>query len=138
MIANKLAASATGIKAGSFVSENDSKSFQKCRQRVQFVSIAIHELLGHGAGKLLSEDRNGICNFTKATPPMNPVTGKAVESWYGPEQTWTGVFEDIATAAEECRATLVAAYLMDDPDVLSLFGYTATSEVTDDECRLKW
>ena len=134
MIANRMSANATGLPMGSMVSDDDVEGFMKCRHRVQYVSVAIHELLGHGAGKLLCEDDQGVCNFSKSTPPMNPVTGRAVDSWYGPKQTWTTVFEDIATAVEECRADLVAAYLMDTPDLLSLFGYSATSEISAEEC----
>jgi hypothetical protein len=36
--------------------------------------------------------------------------------------------------ADECRAELVGAYLMDDAELLGLFGYTATSEITAADC----
>ena len=130
-----MSTNATGQHIGPFLSDDDHKSLKRCRHHIQYVSVAIHELLGHGAGKLLSEDSQGICNFNKSEPPMNPVTERRVDSWYRPGQTWTTVFEDIATAVEECRADLVAAYLVDNDDILSLFGFSGASEVTAEECK---
>ncbi|GKZ34170.1 bifunctional diacylglycerol diphosphate phosphatase/phosphatidate phosphatase [Aspergillus brasiliensis] len=66
-------------------------------------------------------------------PPLDPFTGKPVESWYRAEQTWTGVFNDLATTVDECRAELVGAYLIDDLDILRIFGYTDQSEVQPDD-----
>jgi dipeptidyl-peptidase-3 len=97
------------------------------------VSTAVHELLGHGAGKLLAEDGNGAANFDLKNPPISPVTGEPVTTWYRSGQTWTTVFEGLATSIEECRASLVAAYLTDVPELMKLFGYTDTSEVTAEE-----
>ncbi|KAH0266522.1 hypothetical protein KCU91_g10694, partial [Aureobasidium melanogenum] len=39
----------------------------------------------------------------------------------------------MATSIEKCRASLVAAYLMDVSELVELFGYTDTSEVTAEE-----
>lgn len=40
------------------------------------------------------------------------------------------MFEDIATSVEECRAILMSAYLVDDKDLLAIFGYTEHSDLT--------
>jgi len=69
--------------------------------------------------------------------PYNPVTRKAIHSWYLPGQTYLTVFGDIATSLEECRAMLVGAYLMDDPELVSLFGYSESTEVTPAESMIK-
>lgn len=122
------------MTSSSLVAAEDMDSMGRCRHRVRFVSTAVHELLGHGAGKLLHEDSDGSCNFDKEHRPLNPVTGRPVETWYKPGQVWTTVFEDIATSVEECRASLVAAYLMSEANLTEIFGYSETSEVTHDEC----
>ncbi|KAL2033439.1 hypothetical protein VTO58DRAFT_104153 [Aureobasidium pullulans] len=130
IIANRMRANVEGMSAGSLVSESDAESFGRCRHRVRSVSTAVHELLGHGAGKLLTEYSQGGANFDTKKPPVDPTTGNAIKTWYRPGQTWTTVFEGLATSIEECRACLVAAYLMDVPELTKMFGYADTSEVT--------
>jgi len=75
------------------------------------------------------ESEHGKYNFDIEHPPVNPVTGTPITSWYKPGQTWTSRFGDLATTVDECRAELVGAYLMDDPDLLGVFGFTETSEI---------
>ena len=72
-------------------------------------------------------------NFDITNKPIDPLTGKAINCWYMPGQTWTSQFGELATTVDECRAELVGAYLMDDPELLSLFGFTADSEITNDD-----
>lgn len=90
----------------------------------------MHELIGHGTGKLLSEMTPGVYNFDNQNPPISPWTGRAVTSYYLPGQTWTSVFGNLAGTVEECRAILVSEYLMDNEELLSIFGYTDNSEIT--------
>ena len=130
-----MSANVAGMSAGSLVDADDFLSFANCRHRVRFVSTAVHELLGHGAGKLLCEDSEGNFNFDQKQLPISPITKKPIDSWYGPGQTWTTVFGDIAASVEECRACLVAAYLMDNTDLVSVFGYSKTSEVSAKDCE---
>ncbi|KAK6000667.1 hypothetical protein QM012_003392 [Aureobasidium pullulans] len=133
IIANRMRANVEGMSAGTLVKKSDMESLGRCRHRVRFVSTAVHELLGHSASKLLTRDRDGGANFDVNNPPINPLTGKPVTSWYRSGQTWTTVFENLATSVEECRASLVAAYLMDVPELMELFGYTDTGGVTAEE-----
>ena len=58
------------------------------------------------------------------------MTNKPIDSWYGPNETWTGVFSAIATSVDECRAECVGAYFMSDMELLALFGYTEHSPIT--------
>lgn len=78
----------------------------------------------------MCEQADGSFNFDKANPPIDPLTQNPIEKWYLPGQTWTGQFEDLATTVDECRAELVGAYLMDNKELLELFGYTEKTDVT--------
>ena len=75
--------------------------------------VGLHELLGHGSGKLL-ERGNFPANLT------NPLTGKRVESFYEPGEDFKSVFSDVNSAYEECRAEAVALYLGTEERILRL------------------
>ena len=81
------------------------------------------------------EESEGKFNFDIHNPPISPISGKPIVTWYKPGQTWTGQFGDLATTVDECRAELVGAYLMDDVELLRLFGYDESSEITAEDCR---
>jgi dipeptidyl-peptidase-3 len=70
-----------------FLSEEDAVLFEKLRGPSFEVQVGLHELLGHGSGKLLQVFADGTANFDKNAPPVSPVTGKPVEHWYGPGET---------------------------------------------------
>ncbi|KFG79908.1 hypothetical protein MANI_120270 [Metarhizium anisopliae] len=76
---------------------------------------------------------DGKFNFDIENPPINPLTGRPISSWYKPGQTWTGQFGELATTVDECRAELVGAYLMDDSELLEMFGFTETSNIHADD-----
>ncbi|KAI9596911.1 peptidase family M49-domain-containing protein [Syncephalis fuscata] len=107
-----------------FLSEQDREMMERLRGPSFEVQVGIHELLGHGSGKLLQEDKDGQTNFPRNNPPINPLTGKPVEHWYGPGETWGSRFKAIAASYEECRAEAVAIYLSTYPDMLAIFGHT--------------
>ncbi len=74
------------------------------------VKVALHELLGHGTGKLFIEDEEGNYNFDKGKI-LNPLTNKPVESFYKVGEDYNSVFSHIKSAYEECRADSVAVFL---------------------------
>lgn len=113
-----------------YVDRSELKCFKDCAPSIGSITTAVHELLGHGSGKLLSETSPGEYNFDKENPPVSPLTGKTVETWYLPGQTWTGVFGKIAGSVEECRAEVMSMYLMDNKELLSMFGYDDTTSIT--------
>ena len=115
------------------VDESEQETFKRHRFHTYYIWVVLHEILGHGTGKFLKESTPGSFNFDPDSPPLNPITGKPVSTWYRPGQTWTGVFGDLSTTVDECRAELVGAYLIDDQDILALFGYGQQSEVTPDD-----
>lgn len=107
--------------------------YRKYRDASFEVQVGLHELTGHGCGKLLQETSEGEYNFDKENPPVSPLTGKPVTTWYKPGQTWGSVFGSIAGAYEECRAELVAMFLSCEFPVLKIFGFGDGSENMDGE-----
>lgn len=105
-----------------FIADTDLEVYKKYRDLAFEVQVGLHELLGHGCGKLLQETSPGVFNFDVAHPPLNPCTNKPVDKWYKPGQTWGSVFSAIGSSYEECRAECVAMLLCCDFGVLSIFG----------------
>lgn len=112
-----------------WVHPSEAQEFKKVNHIIRFIATSIHELLGHGTSKLLAETSSGIYNFDPKHPRIDSLTGKAVESWYRPGQTWTSVFEKLAGTVEECRAMLISYYLEESKDMLSMFGYDEDSDI---------
>ena len=106
-----------------FIKEADLAVYQKYRDPAFEVQVGLHELLGHGCGKLLQETSPGVYNFDVKNPPISPLTNKPITKWYKPGQTWGGVFGSLAGAYEECRAECVAMALSCDFDILKIFGF---------------
>ncbi|EEP80786.1 hypothetical protein UREG_05628 [Uncinocarpus reesii 1704] len=106
-----------------FIREQDLELFRKYRDPAFEVQVGIHELLGHGTGKLLQETAPGEYNFDISNPPLSPITNKPISTWYKPGQTWSSVFGSIASSYEECRAECVAMALGCDFGILELFGF---------------
>lgn len=118
----------------------DAGPLKEYSGKIHFIKNAIHELLGHGSGKLLCETAPGVFDFDRERPPTNPLTGAPIETWYRPGQGFQGVFNDLANSTEECRATLVSYLLPVERDILRLFGYdgedvTADRWFTRSPCR---
>lgn len=118
------------------VHESEVMKFLHHKSKAFHLWVVFHELFGHGTGKLLAEDGPGSFNFDAQNPPINPLTGKPIDSWYRAGQTWTGLFGDIATSVDECRAECVGAYLMSEMELLALFGFSETTEIKGTDCAL--
>jgi dipeptidyl-peptidase III len=137
MIANKIQLSSQRQSNGSsaFLEAHENIEYQRHKSHATYLWIVFHELLGHGTGRMMVQESVNKYNFDMSNPPIDPLTGKPITSWYLPGQTWTGQFADLATTVDECRAELVGAYLMDDKDILALFGYDDSSAVRPDDCK---
>ncbi|GJC92370.1 peptidase family M49 protein [Colletotrichum higginsianum] len=121
-LGNVLSAKAPNEKIP-FISEADLELYHKYRDPAFEVQVGLHELTGHGCGKLLQETSPGTFNFDEKNPPVSPLTNKPVTTWYKPGQTWGSVFGSLAASYEECRAELVAMYLGCEFPVLKIFGF---------------
>ena len=61
------------------------------------MTTAIHQLLGHGSGLNLAETEPSVFNFDRENPPISPIDGKQISSWYQFGQTPGSVFRGIAS-----------------------------------------
>ncbi|UKZ86030.1 uncharacterized protein TrAFT101_001869 [Trichoderma asperellum] len=128
IISNRMIAESQAMQYP-FIEESEAEQFKKHKFQAYYWWVVLHELLGHGTGQMMVESADGVFNFDAKNRPINPLDGKPISTWYKPGQTWTGQFGDLATTVDECRAELVGAYLMDDPELLSLFGFTDSSDI---------
>jgi len=108
---NRMSLNSSQSRPCYYVHPSESEAFMHADHIVRFIGTAVHELIGHGTGKLLSETAPGKFNFDHTNPPVNPVTGRVVDTWYKPGETWNSVFGKLAPSVEECRAFLMSAYL---------------------------
>ncbi|KAF2833102.1 dipeptidyl-peptidase III [Ophiobolus disseminans] len=106
-----------------FIKDSDLATYQKYRDPAFEVQVGLHELLGHGCGKLLQETSSGEYNFDFENKPISPLSGQPIKTWYKPGQTWGSVFGTIAASYEECRAECVAMALSCEFPILQLFGF---------------
>lgn len=82
----------------------------RCFHRIEFADqcmlhLSLSELLGHGTGRQLQENADGTFNFDRDL--INPLTGKPVESWYKPGETYSAKIGVVSSSMEECRAESV-------------------------------
>ncbi|KAF8212242.1 aflatoxin-detoxifizyme [Mycena galopus ATCC 62051] len=127
-LANILAAKAPGEEL-TFIHPDDVDLYNEWDARAFELQVANHELLGHGSGKLFTEDSNGKKNFSPEV--INPLTGKPITTWYHAGQTPDSVLGEVSSSMEECRAEAVALYLASNTEILGIFKYTDKKEIED-------
>merc|ERR1719490_725210 len=90
-LGNVLSASYGGTKKNTFVSDADNDLLKKYKVPSFEVQVGLHELLGHGSGKLFYKG-----NFPETL--VNPLTKEAVAHTYGPGETYDSVFTSLVRA----------------------------------------
>merc|ERR1719244_688831 len=117
-LGNVLSASYGGTKRNTFVSDADNELLKKFKVPSFEVQVGLHELLGHGSGKLFYAG-DYPTNLT------NPVTGSPVgDQCYSPGETYDSLFTTIGSSYEECRAECVGIHLCLEPGVTEIFGHS--------------
>ncbi|KAJ3648845.1 hypothetical protein Zmor_020616 [Zophobas morio] len=104
-----------------FLNQADAELVQKWRVASFKLQVGLHELLGHGSGKLLQRAADGVVNY----PPslLDPLTGNPPTTCYEPGDTYDSRFGPMSSSYEECRAEAVGLYLSLEPAVLKIFGH---------------
>ncbi|XP_055346601.1 dipeptidyl peptidase 3-like [Paramacrobiotus metropolitanus] len=106
-----------------FLSPEDAASVKQNILGILDIIVGLHELLGHGSGKLFMEFPNGTFNANASViGHMQIGDFGSINNWYKPGQTYESVFGKLASTMEECRAESVAVHLSLFPDVLSIWN----------------
>jgi dipeptidyl-peptidase III len=94
------------------------------------LQVAIHELLGHGTGKLFTKNvETGELNYDPDT--KNPFTGEPITTNYLSTETWGQKFGKLHSGYEECRADTVALHLINFDEPFEIFCPDKTREEWD-------
>ncbi|KAK0394876.1 hypothetical protein QR680_000982 [Steinernema hermaphroditum] len=104
-----------------FLNSEDEALYLKYFKESFNVQVGLHELLGHGSGKLFTCE-GGKFNFDRDNV-KDLVSGGQIQSWYEEGESWSSVFGEHSNAYEECRAEAVGYYLSCFDDILKIFGH---------------
>merc|ERR1712106_1147442 len=129
-LGNVLSASYGVSKPAPFLSTADNDLLKLYKVPSFEVQVGLHELLGHGSGKLFFEG-----DYDKST--LNPLTGEPVgDQCYGPGDTYDSVFTSLGSSYEECRAECVGIHLCLVPGITEIFGHEGA--VAEDIKYVNW
>lgn len=105
-----------------FLTETDKDLYTQLKGAAFEVQVGIHELLGHGSGKLFYKDAKGEFNFDHENVKHTETNDK-ISSWYTARETWDSKFQTLSSSYEECRAECVGIYLCLSAEILQIFGH---------------
>jgi len=120
-LGNVLQAKPSGQKI-TFLTDADQEHFENYKSPSFEVQVGLHELIGHGSGKLFKEMNDGTFNFDKDNV-LHLEKKSKISTWYAPGETWDTKFSTYASSYEECRAECVGLLLCLDATVLKIFGH---------------
>jgi len=114
-LGNVLSASYGVSKPAPFLSSADNEVLKLWKVASFEVQVGLHELLGHGSGKLFHAG-----NFpSDLASPLGGTCG-----CYGQGDTYDSKFTTIGSSYEECRAECVGIHLCLEPGVTEIFGHS--------------
>ena len=103
-----------------FLSDGDKDMLVRYSKESLTLIVALHELLGHGTGKLFQVNEAGEKNWDVAAV-KNPFTGEEITTYYGATETWSQKFGKLHSGYEECRADTVALHLIQFEEPFHIF-----------------
>ncbi|XP_011867570.1 PREDICTED: dipeptidyl peptidase 3 [Vollenhovia emeryi] len=118
-----------------FLSDADQELMQKYRISSFEVQVGLHELLGHGTGKLFKQTGPDTYNYDRDNV-KNPLTGGKIDKFFQKGETYDSKFGSMGSTYEECRAEAVGLYLSLEREVLSIFGHEG--QVAEDIIYVNW
>jgi len=116
-LGNVISSSYKADKKTAFLTMEDHILLEKIGVAAFELQVGLHELLGHGSGKLLYPGNH-------PEDLVNPLTSKPVNKTYEKGETYDSVFTSMGSSYEECRAECVGLYLSCDEEALDIFGHT--------------
>ncbi|KAI0129210.1 peptidase family M49-domain-containing protein [Hypoxylon sp. NC0597] len=63
-----------------FITDSEMELFQKHKYPAYYWYVVLHELLGHGTGKMMIEEPVNQFNFNPAEPPINLLDGLPIKT----------------------------------------------------------
>eukprot|EP00929_Paragymnodinium_shiwhaense_P047766 TRINITY_DN24224_c0_g1_i1.p1 TRINITY_DN24224_c0_g1~~TRINITY_DN24224_c0_g1_i1.p1 ORF type:complete len:756 (+),score=194.70 TRINITY_DN24224_c0_g1_i1:83-2350(+) len=131
-----------GDKPVTFIAEADQAMFKKLKGESFEVQVGIHELLGHGSGRLFHQGTEAADGAKAAPHPLKdllPECSSIEGPFYEANSTWDSTFGKLASSYEECRAECCGIYLSLEADILRVFGHTdATPDAIHDVTYINW
>jgi len=121
-----------GEKPVTFIADADQAIFKKLKGEAFEVQVGIHELLGHGSGRLFYKDTENAKTVAATEHPLKdlmPDSAAITGPFYAEGTTWDSTFGKMASSYEECRAECSGIYLSLEPTVLEVFGHTDAADV---------
>ncbi|XP_033647376.1 dipeptidyl peptidase 3-like [Asterias rubens] len=118
-----------------FLTNADKELYSTLKAPSFEVQVGLHELLGHGSGKLFIKDEKQNFNFDIENV-KHTETGEKIQSWYEANDNYDSKFPIIASSYEECRAECVGLYLCLNKNVLQIFGHEGSA--ADDIIYINW
>jgi dipeptidyl-peptidase III len=103
-----------------FLTETDAELMVKYSKESLTLIVALHELLGHGTGKLFAKEADGSLNFD-VEKVKNPFTQEDITTAYEHGETWSQKFGKLHSGYEECRADSVALHLIHFKEPFEIF-----------------
>jgi dipeptidyl-peptidase-3 len=121
-----------GDKPVTFVSDADQAIFKKLKGDAFEGQVGLHELLGHGSGRLFYRDTENAKTVSATPHPLKDILPDCATisgPFYAEGTTWDSTFGKLASSYEECRAECCGLYLCLEPTVLEVFGHADATEV---------